>query len=86
MISLRSILWNETRKKQNIFKKFVFKIITIWKHIQTHTQQAHTQQAHTHNTHTHRVVESSFCQGTILLYDNRVRDKIMCHKWGKILK
>lgn len=69
------------QEKNKIFKKFVFKIITIWKHIQTHTLQAHT-----HNTHTHRVVGSSFGQGTILLYDNRVRDKIMCLKWGKILK
>ena len=44
----------------------------------THTPHRYTQ--HTHNTLTHRVVESSFGQGTILLYDNRVRDKIMCLK------
>ena len=81
MISLRSVLWKWNKKKTKYIKKIVFKIITIWQHIQTHTLQAHT-----HNTHTHRVVESSFGQGTILLYDNRVRDKIMCLKWGKILK
>ena len=59
------------QEKNKIYKKIVFKIITIWQHIQTHTLQAHT-----HNTHTPRVVESSFCQGTIFPYDNRVKDKL----------
>lgn len=66
----------QQKKNQNLSKNSYLKL--QWsENIYKHTLQAHT------GMHTHNVVECSVCQGTILPYDNRVRDRIMCLTWGK---